>query len=106
MATLRLSQILKKRFIGTEELRRELSDIIEDLTNKRGEIIVMQRGKPKIVIQDLESYLEREEFEEQVADSDPKLINHINKIAKGVKSGKVKLIPAETVLKRLGVQNV
>lgn len=106
MPTLRLSQILKKKFIGTEDLRRDLTAILKQLSKKGGEIIITQSGKPKAVLLDIDSYIDQEELAEQIADQDPMLIKHLNKIVDDVESGKSKLIPAEVVLQRLGFENV
>lgn len=103
MQTLRLSQILKKKFIGTEDLRRDLTAILQQLSKKGGEIIITQRGKPKAVLLDIDSYIDQEELAEQIADQDPKLIKHLNKIVENYESGKDKGVPAEEVFKKLGI---
>ena len=106
MQTLRLSELLQKQFIGTEDLRRDLTAILKKLSKERGKIIITQNGKPKAVLLDIDSYIDQEELAEQIADQDPKLIKELNKIVDEVESGKSKLIPAEVALKKLGLDYV
>ena len=101
MQTVRFSELLEKNFIGAEDLRRELSDILERLPKEGGEIVITQHGKPKAIIVDIKSYLDREEFLEQVDDSDPELIKRVNKAVREVRAGKG--VPAEKVFKDLGI---
>lgn len=102
MQTLRLSELLQKKFVGTEDLRRELTEILKKLPEER-EIIITQSGKPKAVIVDIASYIEKEELTEQIADQDPRLIKRINKIIENYRSGREKGTPAEEVFKDLGI---
>ncbi|MBI2018306.1 type II toxin-antitoxin system prevent-host-death family antitoxin [Candidatus Daviesbacteria bacterium] len=53
---MQLSNILDKKFIGTDELRRKLSDILKNLP-KDGVIIIAQHGKPKAALLDINTYL-------------------------------------------------
>lgn len=105
MKTLRFSELLEKNFIGAEDLRRELSDILERLPKEGGEIVVTQHGKPKAIIVDIKSYLDKEEFLEQVADSDPKLIKRLNKAVEDFRSGKDKGVPLEEAFRELGISD-
>lgn len=57
MQTSNLAEVLQKKFIGTEELRRQLSDILNRLPKEGGELVVTQHGIPQAVLIDLESYL-------------------------------------------------
>lgn len=95
-----LSDILQKKFIGTDELRRELTDIIDNLSKDK-EIVITQHGKPQAILLDLKSYLELEELFERKADENPKLIKRVNKAVSEVKKGKG--IIAEKVFKDLGI---
>lgn len=92
MQTLRLSDILQKKFIGTDDLRRQLTDILDQLPKEGGELVITQHGKPQAVLMDLDSYLE---LQEQMADADPELIEEINEAIADVKAGNG--IPAEKV---------
>lgn len=95
-----LSDILQKKFIGTDELRRQLTDIIDNLSVEK-EIVITQHGKPQAVLLDMESYIEFQELQEQRADANPKLIKRINKAISDVKAGKG--IPVKTVFQNLKI---
>lgn len=99
MLTLDLAQLLQKKFIGTDELRKDLTDILDKLPEEGGEIVVTQHGKPQAVLVDLDSYLE---FQEQLADSmNPQLVKEVNEAVTDVEAGNG--IPAEKVWKELGI---
>ncbi|MDO8638630.1 MAG: type II toxin-antitoxin system prevent-host-death family antitoxin, partial [Candidatus Daviesbacteria bacterium] len=57
MQTLDLAKVLQKKFIGIDELRRQLSDVLDRLPKEGGELVVTQHGMPQAVLIDLESYL-------------------------------------------------
>lgn len=100
MQTINVADLLDKKFIGTDDLRKELTHILSRLS-KEGEVIVTQHGQPKGVLMDVTSYLKYEELLEQLADSDPKLIKEVNaSVAHTKKHGG---IPAEQVWKELGI---
>lgn len=98
MQTLNLANILQKRFIGTDDLRRQLTEILDQLPKDGGELVITQHGKPQAVLMDLESYLE---LQEQMADADPELIEEINEAIADVKAGNG--VPAEKVWEELGI---
>ena len=98
MQTLNLANILQKRFIGTDDLRKILSDILDKLPREGGELVITQHGTPQAILMDLESYLE---LQEQMADADPELIQEINEAVADVKAGNG--IPSEQVFKELGI---
>lgn len=100
MQTTTLSDILKKKFIGTDDLRRQLTDILNQLPKEK-EIVITQHGKPQAVLIDLDTYLAIEELQEQIADNDPKLVKELNEAIADVKAGNG--IPAEKVFKDLGI---
>lgn len=96
-----LASLLQKKFIGTDDLRRELTSILDRLQKERGEIVVTNHGKPQAVLVDLQSYLDLEEVQEQIADSDPKLVKSVNAALADAKRGNV--IDADEVFKKLGM---
>lgn len=100
MQTLNISNLLDKKFVGADDLRHELTNILDNLS-KEGGVVVTQHGKPKGVLVDVQTYLEIDELLEQIADSDPKLIKRINAALSDVK--KHGGIPAEKVWKELGI---
>lgn len=89
---------MKKRVIGADKLRRGLTEILNSLPKRGGEIVITQYGKPQAVMIDLESYIE---LQERLLDSDPRLIKEINEAVADVKAGNG--IPAEKVFKDLGL---
>ncbi|MBI1919396.1 type II toxin-antitoxin system Phd/YefM family antitoxin [Candidatus Microgenomates bacterium] len=97
---MQLSNILDKKFIGTDDFRRDLTDILKKLS-KEGEVIITQHGQPKGVLMGVSAYLEYEELLEKIADSNPKLIKEINEAIVDVKAGNGVL--AEKVWKQLGI---
>ncbi|MBI2315248.1 type II toxin-antitoxin system prevent-host-death family antitoxin [Candidatus Daviesbacteria bacterium] len=100
MQTINLYSLLDKKFIGADDLRKQLTDILSKLPKEK-EIVITQNGKPKGVLLDIKSYLEIEELYEQIADFDPKLIKKVNKAVEEIK--KHGGIPAEKVWKQLGI---
>lgn len=98
MKTISLAEVLQKKFIGTEELRRQLSDILDKLPKEGGELVITQHGTPQAVLMDVESYLE---LQEQLADTNPELIKEVNEAIADVKDGQG--VPAEKVFKDLGL---
>lgn len=100
MQTINVADLLDKKFVGADDLRKELTHILSRLS-KEGEVIVTQHGQPKGVLMDVASYLKYEELLEQLADSDPKLIKEINDAVADVKAGNG--VPAEKVWEELGI---
>ena len=86
MQTLSSATILKKKFIGVDDLRRELTAILSKLPQEGGEIIVTQHGTPQAVLMDLEAYIELQETLEDL--STPGFIESIYKGAKEIREGK------------------
>ncbi len=100
MHTINIRSVLDKKFVGADDLRHELTNILNNLP-KEGEVIITQHGQPKGVLMDIKSYLEIEELYEQLADLDPKLIKRVNAAVEDVR--KHGGIPAEKVWKELGI---
>lgn len=98
MQTINLASLLQKKFIGTDDLRRQLSDILDKLPKEGGELVITQHGTPQAVLMDLDSYLE---LQEQLADSNPEFIKEINEAIADVKAGNG--VPAEQVFKQLNI---
>ena len=64
MQTQTIGEIVKKKFIGADDLRRDLSDILEKLPHEDSKLIITQHGKPKAVLLDLNTYLELVDIQE------------------------------------------
>ena len=100
MQALSLTDILQKKFIGVDDFRRQLTEILEKLP-KEGEVVITQHGKPQAVMVSIETYLRIQKLEDELADYDPKLVKRMNKILADVK--KHGGIPAEKVWEELGI---
>ncbi len=90
---------LKKKFIGVDDLRRDLSDILEKLPRENSELVVTQHGKPKAILLDLNTYLELKDIQEDVIQ--PGYISSLYKELEKVKKGKG--ISHEDLVKKLKV---
>ena len=99
MQTLNLADVLQKKFIGTEELRRQLSDILDKLPKEGGELVVTQHGIPQAVLIDLESYLNLYETMKDL--QTPDLIESVYEGLKEIDEGKS--ISHEQLKKNLGI---
>lgn len=100
MQTINLANLLDKKFVGADDLRKELTNILDKLP-KDGDIVITQYGQPRGILMDVKSYLEMEELYEQLADLNPKLIKRVNAAVEDTK--KHGGIPAEQVWKQLGI---
>ncbi len=98
---LTLGDVLDKKFIGSDELRRNLKKVLNDFKKNGGEVVVTQNGKPKAVLVNLKRYLELEELQERIADSDPKLVKSVNKGIEEVRAGKY--VTSKELFKKLGI---
>lgn len=99
MQTLNTAELIKKKFIGTDDLRKRLTEILDKLPEEGGEIIVTQHGKPQAILLDLESYLDLFEALEDL--QRPGFIESIHEAAREVESGKG--LTHEQLLKELGI---
>lgn len=86
MQTYTQAQILRKKFIGADDLRKSLSDIIEKLADEKTEIVITQHGKPKAVLVDLNTYLALTDIQEDIIQ--PGYIDSLYKELAAVKKGK------------------
>lgn len=88
---------LNKKFIGVDDFRRELSDILEKLPSANSELVITQHGQPKAILLDLNTYLELKDIQEDVIQ--PGFINSLYKELEEVKKGKG--ISHEDLVKKL-----
>lgn len=86
MQTLSTVDLVKKKYIGTDDLRKKLSEILEKLPSEGGEIIITQHGQPQAVLLDLQSYLDIYETIEDL--QRPGFIESIHESAREIESGK------------------
>lgn len=101
MQTLTPAEILQKKFIGVDDLRRDLSEILEKLSKGNREFVITQHGKPKGILLDIATYIRLQELEDDLADYNPKFIKQMNRTLAEVK--KHGGIPAEKVWEELGL---
>ena len=99
MQTLSTAELVKKKFVETEDLRKRLTDILDRLPETGGEIVVTQHGKPQAILLDLESYLNLYETLEDL--QRPGFIESIYKGLKEIDKGKS--ISHEQLKKNLGL---
>lgn len=95
-----LANLLQKKFIGTDDLRKDLTEILDKLPEEGGEIVVTQHGKPQAILVDLDTYLEQQETLEDLAR--PGFIESLHKAAGEVRAGKG--ITHEQLLKDLKIK--
>lgn len=100
MQTINLHSLLDKKFVGADDLRKDLTKILNQIS-KNKEIVVTQHGKPKGVLVDIETYMRIEELKDKLADYDPKFVKKLNKDLADVK--KHGGIPVEKVWEELGI---
>ncbi|MBI4317478.1 MAG: type II toxin-antitoxin system Phd/YefM family antitoxin [Chloroflexi bacterium] len=81
-----MREILRSQFVGTHELRKNLSKLLEALKEEGGEVVITQQGKPTAVIIDLEKYLEVQEALEEF--SDPEYLAALLEARKEIREGK------------------
>ena len=93
------SLLLDKKFVGTHELRTNLSGLLAAFEDHDSEIIITKQGKPVAVLVDVEAYLELIETIQDL--SDPEFVKELNEAVDEVRSGKG--IPADKVFKKLGI---
>lgn len=101
MQTLGLAELLERKFIGADELRRNLKKVLNGFKKNGGELVVTQKGKPKAMLVAIDRYLELEELREKMLDRDPKLVKSINKGIEEVRAGK--FVTSEELFKKLGI---
>lgn len=93
------TQLLRKKFIGADDLRRDLTDIIDKLPHEKSEVVITQHGKPKAILLDLNTYLELTDIQEDVIQ--PGFIDSLYQELEAVRKGKG--IRHEELVKKLKV---
>lgn len=91
--------MLKHRFVGADELRKNLTRILEELEQEGKEVVITRQGKPAAVIIDLEKYLEVQEALEEF--SDPAYLVGLLEAKREISEGKG--VPAEEVFRQKGL---
>ena len=99
MQTLTTVDLVRKKFIGTDDLRKRLTEILDTLPEEGGEIIVTQHGQPQAILLDLQSYLDLFEASQDL--QKPGFIKSIHKAAREIEAGKG--FTHKQLLEKLGI---
>ena len=94
-----MADVLRNRFVGVHELRKDLTKLLDDLRAEGREVVITRQGKPAAVIIDIEKYLEVQEALREF--SDPVYLAELLEARREIREGKG--IPAEDVFRRKGV---
>ena len=86
MQTIQLVDTIKRKFIGADDFRRQLSIILDKLPSEDSELVITQHGEPKAILLDLNTYLQLVDIQEDVIQ--PGYINSLYKELEAVKKGK------------------
>lgn len=86
MQTISLADAFKKKFMGADDLRRQLGDILDRLPQENSELVITQHGQPKAVLLDLNTYLQLIDIREDVIQ--PGYIDSLYNELESVKKGK------------------
>lgn len=88
MQTLSLVNILQNKFIGTDDLRKSLSEILDKLPEEK-RLVITQHGQPRAALIDLDTLIKLEGLEDELADYNPKLVKRVNTALADAKKGNV-----------------
>lgn len=94
-----MKEILRSRFVGMHELRKNLSKLLQDLAEEGQEIVITRQGKPAAVIMDVEKYLEAQEALKEF--SDPGYLTALLEAKMEIRRGEG--VPAEEVFREKGL---
>lgn len=86
MQSLTTAALIQKKYVGSDDLRKKLTDILDKLPEEGGEIIITQHGKPQAVLLDLQSYIDLYETLEDL--QTPEFIESIHQGARDIEEGK------------------
>lgn len=94
-----IADLIQYPFIGTYELRKNLTSLFKRLGKEVTELVITSKGKPKAVLMDIEEYLEQKEALKELAD--PVYLEKLLKAKKEFESGKG--IPAKDIYQKAGI---
>ena len=94
-----MAEILRSRFVGMHELRKELTKLLEALKDEGQEVVITRQGKPTAVIIDVEKYLEVQQALREF--SDPEYLAELLEARREIREGRG--VPAEEVFARKGL---
>lgn len=96
---IKLLEILRLPFVGTDKLRKKLTTLINTLRKERSEVVITHQGEPVAVLTSIEKYLEEQQALKEF--SNPSYIKALLEAKTEIKEGKG--IPAEKVFKKKGL---
>lgn len=91
--------LLRSQFIGSHELRKNLTRVLQELEEEGLEVVVTRQGKPAAVIIDVEKYLEVQQALKEF--SDPEYLASLLEARKEVREGQG--VEAEEVFRQKGL---
>lgn len=94
-----MSEILRSRFVGMHELRKNLTKLLVALHEEGHEVVITRQGKPTAVIVDMDKYLEVQEALKEF--SDPEYVANLLEAKRDIRHGRG--VPAEEVFQEKGL---
>ena len=94
-----MHELLRSHFMGTHELRKNLTKVLEELDKEGREVVITRQGKPAAVIINVEKYLEVQQALKEF--SDPEYLASLLEARKEVREGKG--VAAEEVFRQKGL---
>ncbi len=94
-----MTEFLGTQSVGIDDLRQNVSKLLDSLRDDGAELVITRQGKPAAVILDIERYLEVQEALKEF--SDPAYLASLLAAREEIRQGKG--IPAEEVFRQKGV---
>lgn len=94
-----MEELLHNQFVGTNELRKHLTRLLDALREEGEELVVTKQGKPVAVVIDVDKYLEIQQALREF--SDPTYLAELLQARQEFAEGRG--IPAEEVYQEKGV---
>ncbi len=91
--------LLRNRFVGMHELRKNLAKLLDSLREEGQDVVITRQGKPVAVVVGLERYLEAQEALKEF--SDPEYLRSLLEARREIREGKG--VPAEEVFAQKGL---
>lgn len=92
-------EILRSRFVGMHQLRKNLTQLLEGLREEGQEVVITRQGKPVAVVVDVEKYLEVHQALKEF--SDPEYLVSLLEARREIRRGEG--VAAEEVFRQKGL---
>jgi prevent-host-death family protein len=92
-------ELLRTRFVGMRELRKDLTKLLEALQEEGQEVVITRQSKPMAVIVDVEKHLEVQQAMREF--SHPEYLANLLEAKREIREGKG--VPAEEVFRQKGL---